>query len=96
MLGQFIIAIAQVLGLLIDLYVYILIARALISWVNPDPYNPIVKFLHNVTDPLLYRVRSLVPLYFSGIDFSPIAVLIALQFIKQILLAFLYSLAQGM
>ena len=54
-------AIANIVDLAFSIYIFIVIARALISWVSPDPYNPIVRFLHNATDPVLYRLRNLIP-----------------------------------
>jgi YggT family protein len=82
-LANFLIAAATVLGMLITLYTYVIIARAIISWVNPDPYNPIVRFLYNVTEPVLYRVRRTIPFaYAGGLDFSPLLVLFALYFLQ--------------
>jgi YggT family protein len=79
------------------IYLWIVIARAVISWVNADPYNPIVRFLHNVTDPVLYRLRRAMPfLYASGIDFSPLVVFIVILFLQSFLVRSLYDLAQGM
>ncbi len=90
-----IVAIARILDLAFNIYIFILIARALISWVNPDPYNPIVRFLHSATDPLLYRLRRLFPFLQAGaFDFSPIALLILLSVIQQMLVSFLYQLPQ--
>jgi YggT family protein len=92
MLANLISAIAGVLGLVLTLYMYIVIARALVSWVNPDPRNPIVRFLYNATEPLLYRVRRVVP-YMGGIDFSPLVVIIAIYFLQGFLVASLLDLA---
>jgi YggT family protein len=61
---------------------WIVIARAILSWVNPDPYNPIVRFIHNVTEPVLYRIRSKIPINFGGIDFSPIIVILGVIFLQ--------------
>ncbi|MFQ5540312.1 MAG: YggT family protein, partial [Candidatus Binatia bacterium] len=74
-------ALAAVLGLILNLYMWIIIARAVISWVNPDPYNPIVRFLYNATEPVLYRLRRSIPVFAGGIDFSPIIVLIIIYFL---------------
>jgi len=93
LLAELIRALAQVVDLVIWLYIYIVIGRAIISWVNPDPYNPIVRFLHNATDPLFYRIRRVIPLSFSGFDFTPIFVLIALSFLARVIKAALYQLA---
>lgn len=85
-------AIAAALGMVLTLYMYIVIARALISWVNPDPRNPIVRFLYNATEPLLSRVRRVVP-YMGGIDLSPLIVIIGIYFLQSFLVASLMDLA---
>ena len=88
------VSIARIFDLAFNIYIFILIARALISWVNPDPYNPIVRFLHSATDPLLYRLRRLLPFLQAGaFDLSPIALLLLLSVIQQTLISFLYQLA---
>jgi len=92
--ANFLIAAASVLGMLITLYTYVIIARAIISWVNPDPYNPIVRFLYNVTEPVLYRVRRTIPFaYAGGLDFSPLIVLFALYFLQIFLVRSLQDFA---
>ena len=93
-MSALIMAIARILDLAFNIYIIIVVARALISWVNPDPYNPIVRFLHSATDPALYRLRKLLPFLQAGsFDFSPIALLILLSVVQQVLIAFLYQLA---
>ena len=93
--ANFLIALAQVVDYLLWAYMWIVVARAVISWVNPDPYNPIVRFLHSVTDPLFYRIRRILPLYAGGIDFSPIVIFIAIIFLQRFLVQSLYDLAQS-
>jgi len=92
-LGNFFAALAAVLNMLLSIYMWIIIIRALISWVNPDPYNPIVQFLYSATDPVLYRVRRWLPVSFGGIDFSPIAVIAAIYFLQIFLVGNLQELA---
>lgn len=89
-------SVAAVLGVLLHAYMWIIIARAVISWVNPDPYNPIVRFLYSVTEPVLYRVRRAIPIYAGGIDFSPILVFVAIYFLELFLVRSLYDLARSM
>jgi YggT family protein len=90
-------AVAQILDTLLTLYFWLIIISAVLSWVNPDPYNPIVRILRSVTDPVLYRVRRWLPFtYFSGIDFSPLVVLLAIRFIQAFLVRSLYQLAATM
>ncbi|MDT8444180.1 MAG: YggT family protein [Desulfuromonadales bacterium] len=88
-------AIFQVLQAILSIYFWIVIARALISWVNPDPYNPIVRFLHNATDPVLNRMRRILPLQFGAMDFSPIALLILISVLQNILAQIQYKLTYG-
>ena len=91
--GNFLAALASVLNMLLSTYMWIIIIRAVISWVSPDPYNPIVRFLYAATDPLLYRVRRWLPLYFSGIDFSPVFVIAAIYFLQIFLVRSLLELS---
>lgn len=93
-IGNFLAAVASVLSMLLSAYMWIIVIRALISWVNPDPYNPIVRFLHSATDPLLYRVRRLIPLNFGGIDFSPLLVIAAIVFLQTFLVQSLIDLSR--
>jgi YggT family protein len=92
-LGNLLVALASVIGLVLNLYMWIIIARAVISWVNPDPYNPIVRFLYGITDPVLLAVRRRLPLHFGGIDFTPIVVILAIMFLDQFVVESLKDLA---
>ncbi len=91
--SNFVGAVASVLQLILTLYMWIVIARAVISWVNPDPYNPIVRFLYNATEPLLYRVRRALPVFAGGLDLSPLIVLVAIYFLQMFLVQSLRDLA---
>jgi YggT family protein len=93
-ISNLLIAVAKVVDLALTIFMWIVIARAILSWVNPDPYNPIVRFIHNVTEPVLYQIRKRIPLNFGGIDFSPILVLLAVIFLQRFVVASLYELAQ--
>jgi len=86
-------AVAKVLDIALTIFMWIIIARAILSWVSPDPYNPIVRFIHNVTEPVLYQVRRRIPLSFGGIDFSPIIILLAVIFLQQFVVQSLYQFA---
>jgi len=86
-------AVAKILNIGLTIYMWIIIARAVVSWVNPDPYNPIVRFLNNVTEPVLFRIRRIIPVYFGGFDFSPILVILVIIFIQAFLVQSLYQLA---
>lgn len=78
-------AIAMVLKTLLNLYFWIVVAAALITWVKPEPSNPIVRFLRIMTEPVFYRVRKWLPFtYAAGIDFSPVIVLVAIELINRI------------
>ncbi|NQT47229.1 MAG: YggT family protein [Candidatus Omnitrophica bacterium] len=96
--GNFIAAIAGVLSMIINIAWWLIIIRALISWVNPDPNNPIVQFLYGATEPMLYPFRRLmqriIPGYGIGLDLSPILAILTLFFIRQFLVATLFDLSR--
>ncbi|GHV54564.1 YggT family protein [Deltaproteobacteria bacterium] len=76
----------HILHTVIWLYTWIIIVSALLSWVNPDPYNPIVRTLRSLTEPVLWRVRRIFPFtYINGVDLSPVVVILALQFVDYVL-----------
>jgi YggT family protein len=75
------------IGWLLEIYAYVIIAAALLSWVSPDPRNPIVMFLRQITEPVLAPVRRLLPPWkTAGLDLSPVIVLIAIQFVERVIL----------
>ncbi len=92
-LSNFLNALATVIDVVLNIYMWVLIIRALISWVNPDPYNPIVRFLYGITEPLLYRVRRYLPVQFGGIDFSPMVLILAIIFLRSFLVPTLHMMA---
>ena len=79
--SNFVLALAKLVELAVYAYILVIIARALISWVSPDPFNPIVRFLYRVTEPVLRPIRRRLPMA-MGVDFSPLIVLVALKFIE--------------
>lgn len=87
-------AIATVLDLALNIYMWLIIARALLSWVNPDPYNPIVRFLYNVTEPVMSFLRRRVPMVFGGLDLSPLIVIAAIMFLRIFLVQTLHDWAR--
>ncbi len=95
-LSNLVTALAQVIDIILSIYMWIIIIRALISWVNPDPYNPIVQLLYKLTEPVLYRIRRLISAYSFGIDVSPLIAILLVIFLKAFLVASLYQLAQRM
>jgi YggT family protein len=84
-LGNFIVALAKIIDVVLSIYMWIIIARAIISWVNPDPYNQIVQFLYRVTEPVMAPVRRWLPLRGMGIDFSPIVIIFVIIFLQSFL-----------
>jgi len=95
-LANFLAALAQVLDYLLWVYMWILIGRVIISWVNADPANPIVRFLYAATDPVLDRVRRVLPAQAGGFDLSPIIVWIVILFLQRFLVRSLNDLAQAL
>ncbi len=95
-LGNFLYALAVVVDYALTIYLWVVIARVVLSWVSPDPYNPIVRFIHNVTEPVLSRIRRALPLNLGGIDISPIIVMMAVIFLQKFLVGSLVGLSRTM
>jgi len=93
-LGNFIAALARILIIALNIYMWIIIIRALISWVSPNPYNPIVRFLYRVTEPVLRPVRRIIPLQGLGIDFSPVVVILVILLLIDFVIPTLFSYVQ--
>lgn len=97
--ANLLLAAANILDILLTAYMWIVIASALISWVNPDPYNPIVRFLHTATEPVFRRIRRIIGFRLGVIDISPMVVILAILFVKyfliQSLIEFAYKLKGG-
>jgi YggT family protein len=91
--ANLLLALGKILDILLSAYMWIMIISALISWVNPDPYNPIVRFLHAVTEPVLRRIRRVVGFRTGFVDLSPMIVILAILFIKSFLIQSLIELA---
>lgn len=81
-IGNIILGIAKVLGVVLNIYMWVIIIRALISWVNPDPYNPIVQFLTRMTEPVLSRIRKFIPTWRIGVDLSPLIAILIIMFLQ--------------
>jgi len=91
--GNLLDAMAKVIEYVLQIYSWIVIARVVISWVNADPYNPIVRAIYSMTEPVLYRIRRAIPVFAGGIDFSPVVVFIAILFLQAFLVPTLQQLA---
>ncbi len=89
-IGNFIIAVAQVIGILLTILYWLILIRALISWVNPDPYNSIVQFLYRTTEPILEPIRRFLPA--TRIDVSPIVAFLGIVFLQSFLVGSLMQL----
>jgi YggT family protein len=84
--SSLIIFIAQTLDGLLTLYFYVVVISALMTWIEPNPYNPIVRFIYGITEPVFQWMREHLPIVFGGIDLSPIVVIFGIQIIQQVLL----------
>jgi len=96
LVGYFLGALATILNIVLTLYMWVIIASAVLSWVSPDPYNPIVRFIYSVTEPVLSQIRRRLPVSFSGIDFSPIIVFLVIIFLQNFVVNYLVHLSQGL
>ena len=89
-------AVANILSIIVNVYTWIIIAAALISWVRPDPSSPVVQLLYRLTDPVYSFIRRYIKTEFNGIDFAPLIVLLALQLIDQFLIRLLFVFAASL
>ena len=94
-IGNLLNALSIVIYYILNIFMWIVIARAVLSWVNPDPYNQIVRFIHNITEPVLYKIRKTIPSNFGGIDISPIIVFLAIIFLQKFVVGSLQGLARS-
>ena len=95
-LSNFFMAVAIVFDYALNIYLWIVIASAVLSWVNPDPYNPIVRFLRKATEPVFYQIRKHLPVTFGGLDMSPIVVFLVIIFLQNFLVKTLIGLSRSM
>jgi YggT family protein len=93
-IGNLLLAVAKILNVALSLYMWIIIARAVLSWVSPDPRNRIVQLLYQVTEPVLWQIRRRLPLRGVSIDVSPIIVILAILFVRYFLIATLFDIAR--
>ncbi len=96
MIGYFLMAVAKVIDIVLIFFMWVVIARAILSWVNPDPYNPIVRFIHNVTEPVLHPIRMKLPVNFGGLDLSPIIVFLGIIFLRTFVVSSLQRLSMSL
>ncbi len=89
-------AVANILSIIVNVYTWIIIAAALVSWVKPDPSSPVVQLLYRLTDPVYSFIRRYIKTEFNGIDFAPLIVLLALQLIDQFLIRLLFVFAASL
>ena len=95
-IANFLEAVATIISIILSVYMWIIIGRAIISWFNVDPYNPIASILYQVTEPVLARVRRVVPAFGGGIDFSPMILILVIIFLQKFLVTTLHQIARSL
>lgn len=95
LVSNFLSACAIVIDWVLRIYMWIVLARVILSWVSPDPYNPIVRFINNLTEPVLYQIRRRLPVVFGGLDLSPIVVFLAIIFLRSFLVQTLFDFSRS-
>ena len=93
-ISTFLEALATILSMIINVYIIIVVISALITWIRPDPYNPIVQALYRLTEPVYDIIRRYIPTAIGNIDLAPIILLLGLQFIQLFFVKLLFALAQ--
>ena len=95
-IGNFIGGIALVLNIVLNMTMWVIIINALVTWVNPDPYNPIVRTLHSITEPILRPIRRRLPAYSLGVDISPVIAVLIIIFLQFFLVHSLEQLGRNL
>ncbi len=80
------IRLGQLVSFLLTLYMWVVIIRAFLSWIRPDPYNPIVRFISNLVDPVTYRISKIIPTRVGMVDLSPLILIVIIHLIQSYLL----------
>jgi YggT family protein len=93
MLGHLLQGLAMVVNMVLTLYMWVIIINALLSWVTPDPRNPIVQFLHSAARPVLYQIQRRIPSVYGGIDVSPLIAMLGIYLLRHVLVASLDTVA---
>lgn len=93
-IANFLFAIAKILDVILSIYLWVIIARAVVSWITPISRHPIFYLLYQLTEPVLWRIRRLLPLRGSGIDFSPLIAILAIIFLRSFVVATLFDIAR--
>ncbi len=83
--GNLIIGLAKVVGMALELYFWVVVVRALMSWIRPDPYNPIVRFICSLVDPVTYRISRIIPTRIGMVDIAPLIMIAIIYFLKEFL-----------
>ncbi|MGJ0493574.1 YggT family protein [Aliarcobacter cryaerophilus] len=82
MIDAFVYSLLTIVVTVISLYKWVVIISAILSWVKPDPYNPVVQMLYRLTEPVYAKIRRVIPTTFGGLDLAPLILIFALQFLE--------------
>jgi YggT family protein len=94
--GNLFSSIASILNLLLDLYFWVIFARAILSWIKPDPYNPIVRTICRLVDPLTYKISRIIPTRIGMVDVAPFILMLLIIFVQKFLVATLFDIGARM
>ena len=94
--GNLFSSIASILNLLLDLYFWVIFARAILSWIRPDPYNPIVRTIYRLVDPLTYKISRIIPTRIGMVDVAPFILMLLIIFVQKFLVATLFDIGMRM
>jgi YggT family protein len=94
--GNLFSSIASILNLLLDLYFWVIFARAILSWIRPDPYNPIVRTIYRLVDPLTYKISRIIPTRIGMVDVAPFILMLLIVFVQKFLVATLFDIGARM
>ena len=91
--GNLFSTIAHILDILLEVYLWVVIVRAILSWINPNPYNPLVRIIYGLVDPVTYRISRFFPTRIGMIDIAPFMLLLIIIFLQKFIVRTLFDLA---
>jgi YggT family protein len=93
-IGYLLVAVAKLISMILSIIYFLLVVRIIMSWVNPDPYNDIVRMIYKITDPILDPLRRMIPMKMGMFDFSPIVAFLLIYFLNQFLVNVLIAMGE--
>jgi len=89
------IPIARIVDIILEIYLWIIVVRAILSWVRPNPFNPVVRFIYALVDPISFRIAKIIPTRIGMVDIAPLILIIMVMVLQKFLVEMLYRIGMG-